>query len=187
MKDRILEEETHRLGYNPIKTEKDFLKYVHQIPGYRLEANNLKDKHVIDYKFKELEGDKIIAWVDFESRSNKLSEFPSIHIPIHSFASFDRQDFNSISPKVDFYKTHPESSFHLSWSVWEKLGYLILAKDILISPEEKTKNGQRNKVLYDYNVPKNKCLLVYIQNMISQMIQWLNQLEYIKDIKRNKQ
>lgn len=176
MGDKIIKEETERLGFNPIAFEQEFPKSVRQIKGYVYERNNINNPYNIDHRLKRLKD--IIAWVDMEARGIKLSQLPRglIHVPLYSFASFDRQTLNSISPKIEYYKTHQKNSFHLAWSYWEDFGYLIIAKDILNSNIKKSHfNHQRNKLLPVYEVPLLECRKTTNIDLVPTLIDWLKE------------
>jgi len=171
---QIEKEETERLGWNPLWLEKQFLRYVVPYGEFKLEQNNKKNPYDIDYKVVDQKG-TIVAWIDMEFRSNKLSLFPTIHIPVFNFTDFYKQKFVNNSPKVIFYKQNPIQSFHLAWSLKEKIGFLIQGKDILSSKVITVKDRQRQKGLFCYDVPKEKAILVNRHNLIKKVIMLINQ------------
>jgi len=102
-------------------------------------------------------------------------------VPKYDWTSFINQDFLRKSKKVQYYEKHPNNSFHLSWSVNEKLGYLMIAKDILSSPVvkviDKTKRyGREIQDIYCYDVPKAKALEIDVKDggkdLIELIISW---------------
>lgn len=180
----IEEEETRRLGWNPLELEIILCIKVKPHKGYVLEKNNRMDKFTIDLRLKDQKTGEIIARIDLESRTNKLSKsyYTTIHVPKYDWTSFINQDFLRKSKKVQHYEKHPNNSFHLSWSVNEKLGYLMIAKDILSSPVvkviDKTKRyGREIQDIYCYDVPKAKALEIYVKDggkdLIELIISWI--------------
>lgn len=180
----IEEEETRRLGWNPLELEIILCIKVKPHKGYVLEKNNRMDKFTIDLRLKDQKTGEIIARIDLESRTNKLSKsyYTTIHVPKYDWTSFINQDFLRKSKKVQYYEKHPNNSFHLSWSVNEKLGYLMIAKDILSSPVvkviDKTKRyGREIQDIYCYDVPKAKALEIYVKDggkdLIELIISWI--------------
>jgi len=179
----IEEEETRRLGWNPLELEDILCTKVKPHKGYVLEKNNRMDKFTIDLRLKDQKTGEIIARIDLESRTNKLSKsyYTTIHLPKYDWTSFINQDFLRKSKKVQYYEKHPNNSFHLSWSVNEKLGYLMIAKDILSSPVvkviDKTKRyGREIQDIYCYDVPKAKALEIDVKDggkdLIELIISW---------------
>jgi len=179
----IEEEETRRLGWNPLELEDILCTKVKPHKGYVLEKNNRMDKFTIDLRLKDQKTGEIIARIDLESRTNKLSKsyYTTIHVPKYDWTSFINQDFLRKSKKVQYYEKHPNNSFHLSWSVNEKLGYLMIAKDILYSPVmkviDKTKRyGREIQDIYCYDVPKAKALEIDVKDggkdLIELIISW---------------
>ena len=179
----IEEEETRRLGWNPLELEIILCIKVKPHKGYVLEKNNRMDKFTIDLRLKDQKTGEIIARIDLESRTNKLSKsyYTTIHLPKYDWTSFINQDFLRKSKKVQYYEKHPNNSFHLSWSVNEKLGYLMIAKDILSSPVvkviDKTKRyGREIQDIYCYDVPKAKALEIDVKDggkdLIELIISW---------------
>lgn len=180
----IEEEETRRLGWNPLELEDILCTKVKPHKGYVLEKNNRMDKFTIDLRLKDQKTGEIIARIDLESRTNKLSKsyYTTIHVPKYDWTSFINQDFLRKSKKVQYYEKHPNNSFHLSWSVNEKLGYLMIAKDILSSPVvkviDKTKRyGREIQDIYCYDVPKAKALEIDVKDggkdLIELIISWI--------------
>lgn len=189
-KKNIEEEETKRLGWNPLELEDILCTKVKPHKGYALEKNNRMDKFTIDLRLKDQKTGEIIARVDLESRTNELSKscYTTIHVPKYDWTSFINQDFLRRSKKVQYYEEHPNNSFHLSWSVKEKLGYLMIAKDILSSPIDKVidrtgRYGRKIQYVPCYDVPKAKTLEVDVKDggkdLIELIISWVKAMRGI--------
>lgn len=179
----VEEEETRRLGWNPLELEDILCTKVKPHKDHILEKNNRLDEFTIDLRLRSLITSLIIARLDLESRTNELSKpwFKTIHVPKYDWTSFINQDFLRKSKKVQYYEEHPNNAFHLSWSVREKLGYLMIAKDILSSPVikviDKTRRyGREIQDIYCYDVPKAKALEIDVKDggkdLIELIISW---------------
>lgn len=186
----IEEEETKRLGWNPLELEDILCTKVKPYKGYILEKNNRMDKFTIDLRLRGQKTREIIARVDLESRTNELSKpyFKTIHVPKYDWRSFIDQNFLRKSKKVQYYEEHPNNSFHLSWSVKEKLGYLMIAKDILSCPVEKVSDrtaryGRKIQYVPCYDVPKTKAIEVDVKDegkgLIDIIINWVQVMKGI--------
>jgi len=184
----IEKEETERLGWNPLELEDILCTKVKPHKGYVLVKNNRIDKFTIDLRLEEQKTGIAIARVDLESRTNKLSMpwFKTIHVPKHDWTSFMDQNFLRRSKKVQYYEEHPNSSFHLSWSVKERLGYLMIAKDIISSPIEKVidrtgRYGREQQDIHCFDVPKTKAIEVDVKDegkyLIDLIINWVKAMK----------
>lgn len=180
----IEEEETRRLGWNPLELEDILCTKVKPHKGYILEKNNRLDKFTIDLRLRNQKTGIAIARIDLESRTNKLSKsyYTTIHVPKFDWRGFRNQHFLRRSKKVQYYEEHPNTSFHLSWSVREKLGYLMIGKDILSSPVKKVidktgRYGRERQDIYCYDVPKTKAIKVDVKDggkdLIELIISWV--------------
>ena len=166
-----------------IKLEKDFIYFANEYryrkyKQYELRSNNIQDIYTIDYKLLLIADEKVIAWADFEGREKlknpkPLRTFKSIHVPVESITSVYRETYDSISNKIEYYKSHPNNSFHISWDYKECEGFLILGKDIIESPIVETRNGVRNKIFHNYNVSMNKVIRINVITIIEKMIEKL--------------
>ncbi|HDZ27287.1 hypothetical protein LCGC14_0866430 [marine sediment metagenome] len=180
----IEEEETRRLGWNPLELEDILCTKVKPHKDHILEKNNRLDKCTIDLRLKDRKTGEIIARIDLESRTNELSKpyFKTIHVPKFDWKGFRNQHFLRRSNKILYYVKHPNNSFHLSWSVNEKLGYLMIAKDILSSPVVKVidrtgRYGRKIQDIFCYDVPKAKAREINVKDggkgLIELIISWV--------------
>jgi len=175
-----LKNEIKRMRIDTLKYEREFPEKLKQIEGFVYERNNINDKYTIDHRIRNLKNNEIIAYIDLECRSNDLSKYSTIHIPIYSFPTFKDQDFNTInsveSPKILYYRKYPNTSFHLSWNYNTEIGYLIKGKNIINSEKIKIWDKKRKGELPVFNVSTNYCKKVIFDNLISTILEIINPL-----------
>ena len=109
---------------------------------HTIEKNNQKNKYDIDYILINKDG-KVVAYFDLEARRRSLKplikRYGTIHVLKENLIAREKTGKISTPKKVEFYKEHPDDSFHLSWagaplSIEYPEMYLITGREVIASP-----------------------------------------------------
>jgi len=181
MSDDIGRDERGRLGYDPIEKEGEFIKLISPYNGCMLDHSNQDKGKKYDIDISVFDKNwNIIGWIDLETRTNTLSTFSSIHVPVYSFKDYWYEINKKISPKVIHYQKYPKRSFHVSWSIYENRFFLIRGYDVINSPQIETYDRKRNRKIFVFDVPKSNYIEVNKDNLIKVFLLELNKKERIQ-------